>query len=310
MSAQPINIKPSALVWVEALRIRTLPLASTSAILSAGIAAHADAFKLPVFILSLITAILLQVMANFADEYGDLEKGVDDEGRIGPIRGMQRGEISKELMKRVLIGMSVLTFIVGISLLFIALDTQAIWALLLFVVLGVASIWASIAYTVGKHAYGYMALGDIMSFFFFGIVGVMGGTYLYTTSIDLITALIAVAFGLPVIAVINTNNMRDAQNDRAKGKITVANSLGNIGMRAYQSILLIGSLALFVVAFVLAGVMTWYSYLFLIPGLAYLMVVIKTWKITDDADFDQLMKPLGIFTFVIGVLVNLGLVFA
>ena len=257
--------------WIQAARFRTLPLAASGSFIAAGIAAYHRVFRLEVFALMFVVSMLLQVIANFADDYGDLSHGLDDETRVGPKRGMQRGVITPAQMKRALIGMCVLTFLLGCALIAVAFSggpalTSNTWsAAAFFVVLGVVSIAAAVLYTVGPHPYGYLGLGDIVSAFFFGIVAVVGGSFLYLHLFQSLSLIAGIALGLPVAAVMNINNMRDSTADAAKGKHTIANRLYEAGartagggalagerrMRSYHRALVYTSLLLFCVFIVL-----------------------------------------------------------
>ena len=124
--------------WIEAARLRTLPLAASGSLIAAGLAAARGAFRVEVFILMLVVSVLLQVIANFADDYGDLAHGLDDETRVGPKRGMQRGIITPRQMKRALFGTCALTFALGCLLIWVsflrgpALDGNAVAAMGVF----------------------------------------------------------------------------------------------------------------------------------------------------------------------------------
>lgn len=106
--------------WIEAMRPRTLPLAAAGSVVAAGIAAAAGQFRIEVLVLMFVTSILLQIIANFADDYGDLSHGLDDETRVGPKRGLQRGVITMKQMKLALVGTCALTFAVGVALILVA----------------------------------------------------------------------------------------------------------------------------------------------------------------------------------------------
>lgn len=223
--------------WVEAARPRTLPLAASGAVIAAGLAASAGAFRIEVLVLMLLVSVLLQVIANFADDYGDLAHGLDDETRVGPKRGMQRGVISPAEMRRVLVATCAVTFALGCALIYVsfadgpALGAGSLGAAAALVLLGLAAIAAAVLYTVGPHPYGYLGLGDLMSFTFFGLVAVIAGSFLYTHAFSVASIAAGVALGLPVAAVMNVNNMRDSLDDAAKGKRTVANRLYAFGAR-------------------------------------------------------------------------------
>ncbi len=224
--------------WIEATRLRTLPLAASGSFVAAGLAVARGAWRPQVFALMLVVSVLLQVIANFADDYGDLSHGLDDETRVGPRRGMQRGIITPAQMKCALIALCLVTFVLGCLLIAVAftggpaMGADAAVAAGVFVALGVAAIAAAVLYTVGPHPYGYLGLGDIMSFVFFGLVAVIAGTFLYTHEPDAAAVVAGVALGLPVAAVMNINNMRDSLADAAKGKRTLANRLYAAGARA------------------------------------------------------------------------------
>lgn len=256
--------------WVQAARLRTLPLAASGSFIAAGIAAHFGVFRIEVFALMFVVSMLLQVIANFADDYGDLAHGLDDETRVGPKRGMQRGIITPAQMKRALTGMCALTFALGCALIAVAFTggparTGGTWsAAAFFVVLGAVSIAAAVLYTVGPHPYGYLGLGDIVSAVFFGLVAVIGGGFLYLHAFEPLTLAAGIALGLPVAAVMNINNMRDSTADAAKGKHTIANRLygrraalgpdaGERAMRLYHLVLVWCSVALFLIAIAVAG---------------------------------------------------------
>lgn len=236
-AANPHASEEVRAAWVQAVRLRTLPLAASGSFVAAGIAALHGVFRPGVFALMFIVSMLLQVIANFADDYGDLSHGLDDETRVGPRRGMQRGIITPAQMRRALIALCAVTFALGCVLIAVsfaggpAMDGNTWVAIGAFVVLGIASIAAAILYTVGPHPYGYLGLGDIMSALFFGVVAVVGGSFLYLHQLDVIAVLAGVALGLPVAAVMNINNMRDSTADAAKGKRTIANRLYEMGAR-------------------------------------------------------------------------------
>ncbi len=294
--------------WVEATRPRTLPLAAAGSLVAAGIAATAGAFRWEVFALMFLTSILLQVIANFADDYGDLSHGLDDETRVGPKRGLQRGVITVPQMKRALIATCAVTFVVGVALIAVSFTggpamTGGSWAAVgVFVLLGVAAIAAAIFYTMGKHPYGYVGLGDFMSFLFFGVVAVVGGSFLYLHEFTWVSLVAALALGCPVMAVMNINNMRDAKRDAAKGKRTVANMLGDPAMRVYETALLVLGAVLFVAAAALCGATGPVPYVLLVASFAvWAKVLAGMWKIPDPERFDRLMGPTSVGSVLVAV---------
>src|SRR5688572_5014297 len=146
------------------------------------LAAAANAFRLDIFLLCIVTTIFLQVLSNLANDYGDSVHGADSAERKGPSRAVQSGAISARQMKMAVAIFVILCLLSGVSLLLISFGLN--WnAILFFFGLGVLSILAAIAYTVGRKPYGYIGLGDFSVLIFFGLVGVVGSYYLFTKQI-------------------------------------------------------------------------------------------------------------------------------
>ncbi len=146
-------------VWLKTARPKTLPLALASILVGAALAFSVGSFNIMTTSLALITTILLQVLSNFANDYGDHIKGSDTAERIGPLRAIQQGEITKTQLQKaiyILIGLSLFS---GLSLIIYAY--QSLQDIIAFSLLGILAIICAITYTVGKKPYGYMGLGDI-----------------------------------------------------------------------------------------------------------------------------------------------------
>ncbi len=318
MQAQPtFSAQEKRAAWLEATRPRTLPLAAAGSLVAAGIAACQGLFRVEVFVLMFVTSMLLQVIANFADDYGDLTHGLDDETRVGPKRGLQRGVITLAQMRVALVVSCVVTFAMGMALIIVAFTggpalTGSSWvAIVAFAVLGLASIAAAILYTMGKHPYGYIGLGDIMSFIFFGLVAVVGGSFLYLHEFTWVSLVAGIALGLPVMAVMNVNNMRDAKRDAAKGKRTVANMLGDPKMRVYQTALLACSAALFLASLAGLGVANPLSYVLCLASCAgWVKVLTAMWREPDHEKFDRLMGPTSMSTVLVALVWLLAVLIA
>ncbi|QCT19293.1 1,4-dihydroxy-2-naphthoate polyprenyltransferase [Jejubacter calystegiae] len=226
--------------WLESLRPRTLPLAFASIVVGASLAWWQGVFDPAVTLLALLTAGLLQILSNLANDYGDAEKGSDKPDRIGPLRGMQKGVITQQQMKVALIITVVLICLSGLALVSVACHSLA--DVLGFLLLGLLSIIAAITYTVGTRPYGYMGLGDISVLIFFGWLSVVGSWYLQSHSLTFSVFLPATASGLLATAVLNINNLRDIDSDRENGKNTLAVRLGPVLARRYHAGLLMGAL--------------------------------------------------------------------
>lgn len=256
----------------------------------------------------MLTSVALQVIANFADDYGDLASGLDNESRVGPKRGLQMGIITVPQMRRAMIGLSAVTVVMGVALVAIALATgptmtgNAVVAGIIFVVVGLASVAAAMLYTMGKHPYGYVGLGDLMSFIFFGLVAVAGGSYLYLHAFTWESWLGSIALGLPVAGVMNVNNMRDAKDDRSKGKHTVANMLGDPAMRVYETVLLGAAAILFLITAALSGLRAPWGYVLIVASyLPWAAVLVRMWRTPNPERFDTLMKPTSMGTVLVAL---------
>lgn len=235
-------MKKSVSLWWEAFRPKTLPLALVS-IVTGSTLAHANGhFSLIIMLLSLVTATLLQILSNLANDYGDAQKGTDNEDRLGPTRAMQQGVSAQDMRNAIIINV-VFTLLSGLALILYSLDSLA--NILAFLGLGALAVIAAIAYTVGQKPYGYIGLGDLSVFIFFGLLGVAGTFFLHTGFLDISVFIPATASGLLAAGVLNINNMRDIENDRACGKHTFAVRLGEIRAKRYHLCLIWAAFIIF-----------------------------------------------------------------
>lgn len=249
--------------WLESLRPKTLPLAFAAIVVGTVLAWWQGYFDPLVAALALITAGLLQILSNLANDYGDAIKGSDKPDRIGPLRGMQKGAISLGQMKRALIVVIVLSCVSGLGL--VSAATQTMADFVGFLALGGLSIIAAITYTVGKRPYGYQGLGDISVLTFFGWISVMGSWYLQAHTLIPAIFLPATACGLLATAVLNINNLRDIDSDRENGKHTLVVRLGPVNARRYHAGLLAGALLCFAL-FNLISLHSLWGWLFLLAA--------------------------------------------
>lgn len=227
--------------WIEAARPRTLPLAISSILLGNFLAYAAGKFSFLTASLAILTTLFLQILSNFANDLGDSKNGVDNKNRKVALRAVQTGKISASEMKNAVIIAASLSFISGISLLYFALQNAKPQTIITFVVLGLLAILAAIAYTVGKRPYGYMGLGDLSVFLFFGWVGTFGTYYLQTEILNYYILIPASGCGFLSVAVLNLNNLRDIENDRKTGKNSIPVRIGKtFGFYYQKTIMLLG----------------------------------------------------------------------
>ena len=230
--------------WIKAARPRTV-LLSFSGVLLGGFLAYktgpsTDSGVWLCLLFCTLTAILLQVLSNLANDYGDFKKGTDSAKRVGPQREMQSGSITEREMKRGMAFVTTLCLIAGALLIFVF--ARLSWQeLAVFAALGLGAVLAALLYTLGKRPYGYRGLGDLYCFLFFGWAAVAGTFYLATKSLDFSILLPASAMGFLSNAVLNINNMRDYENDRASGKNSLVVKLGLKKAFVYHCLLISGA---------------------------------------------------------------------
>lgn len=287
--------------WISALRPRTLFLAVATALSGSSIAYNTGKSSLFVFILTIAIATILQLLSNMANDLGDYQHGTDITGeRVGPQRTVQSGAITPKQMKKAIVIAIALAAIVGALLIYTALQFMNVTYILLFLGLGVASIVAAIKYTAGKNPYGYKGLGDIFSFTFFGPVSVVGTYFLHTHTIDFMPWLPAIGLGLLTVAVLNLNNMRDLENDRKSGKVTIPVRIGLKNAKIYHAILTLGALACFIIYSVIYNTY-WYQYIYLLCFIIFIKLLISIFEIKENRLLDPYLKYTSMGTFVLAV---------
>lgn len=294
--------------WISAFRLRTLPLSLSGIILGSGIAAYNGFWDMSIFTFSMITTVLFQILSNLANDLGDAQKGTDNSNRVGPERAVQSGKISASEMKVAVVLFSLLSAISAAWLIYIGTQNMPIEVLYTYGILAIFCILAAITYTVGKKAYGYHGLGDLMVFVFFGLVSVLGVYSLYAKSFDWLNVLPAITMGLLSVAVLNLNNMRDIINDRNSGKITLAVRMGSNFSKLYHSLLIMGSFVAMV--YFLVEIKQELAFIGLLPYLVLFLHVRKVMATRDPKEFDPELKKVALLTFAIALLTTIGLIAA
>ena len=226
-----------------------------------------------------LTAVLLQILSNLANDYGDFKKGVDGVQRVGPQRELQSGAITEKEMRK---GIAVVGAMCLASGALIFVFARLSWQeLAVFAALGLGAVLAALFYTLGKHPYGYRGLGDLYCFLFFGWAAVAGTFYLATRILDFSVLLPASAMGFLSNAVLNINNMRDMENDRASGKSSLVVKIGLKKAFVYHCLLIGGAFVCLTVYLVLHHA-AWYSYLFWLLFPIFLKDLIAIKKTTPE----------------------------
>lgn len=295
------RVKP----WISAFRLRTLPLSISGIVVGACFAHYNGKFDVYILIFAILVAISLQVLSNLANDYGDGVKGTDNLNRVGPARAVQSGLITPEEMFEGIKFNVLVVIILTVCLLFVAFGSRYILYTLLFMMLAGLSVYAALKYTIGESAYGYRGRGDIFVFVFFGFVSVMGSYFLFTKQIDHHIVLPSISLGLLSVGVLNLNNMRDIESDRASNKITLAVKLGKQNAKRYHVALIITAIAVSIL-FSILYFTSFYSLIFyiaFIPLMIHLNSIIKA-KTPDD--FDSQLKVLSLSTFLFAVFLAVG----
>jgi 1,4-dihydroxy-2-naphthoate octaprenyltransferase len=269
------------------------------------LAAAAGRFNGPVLGLAVLTTILLQILSNLANDYGDSQNGADSVHREGPQRAVQAGHITPEQMKRAMGLFGFMALASGITLLWVALGFAGVWIFAAFFLLGLSAIWAAINYTAGSKPYGYAGLGDVSVFIFFGVVGVCGSYYLQTRELPLAVLLPAAALGCFATAVLNVNNIRDIRSDELAGKITIPVRLGPLHARRYHWLLLMLGFGCAVVYVALTYHSPW-QWLFVLAAPLLLRNGLQVWQRQESMQLDPLLKQMALTTLVFTVLFGVG----
>ncbi|GGE19817.1 1,4-dihydroxy-2-naphthoate octaprenyltransferase [Psychroflexus salis] len=286
--------------WISAARLRTLPLSVAGILVGSTYAQINGYFNLIIFCLALATTLALQILSNFANDYGDGVKGTDNHERIGPMRALQSGIINDREMKIGIIITSCIALILTVALIYVSFGSENLLYSLAFIALGLLAIYAAIKYTVGNSAYGYRGLGDLFVFLFFGLVSVIGTYFLYSQKLDSLIVYPAISIGLLSTAVLNLNNMRDLESDKKANKITLAVKLGITKAKQYHASLIGIALACLVYyIYSLAENLHYISLLAFIPLLMHLSKVSKT---KQNKLFDPELKKVALSTFALAML--------
>jgi 1,4-dihydroxy-2-naphthoate octaprenyltransferase len=290
--------------WLQAARLRTLPLALSSILMGCFLAAASGQFSWKIALLAVFTTVFLQVLSNFANDYGDAVSGKDTDARQGPKRAVQSGAITAKAMKKAMILMSALSFSAGCWLLYEALHDATWQTFATFLGLGVLAIIAAITYTAGKRPYGYVGLGDISVLLFFGWVGVLGAYYLHTQSIDWTLLLPATSCGLLAVGVLNINNIRDIESDTLTGKKSIPVRIGRKNAIVYHWFLLITAMICAVV-FLTISSYSW-GWVVLLSFPLFLRNGLAVSSLTDPRKLDPYLRQMALSTLLFVILLGVG----
>jgi len=296
-------IKP----WIHAARLRTLPLALSGSILGSFLAAADGVFRWNIFLLAALTSLLLQILSNLANDYGDFTKGTDNHERIGPDRMVSTGAITPHQMVWAMVMVSFMALVSGIFLIIKGFPDGNVLLKLVYLMLGLAAIGAAINYTVGKNPYGYSGFGDIFVFLFFGLLAVVGTYFLHGQILRPEVFLPATSLGLLSTGVLNLNNLRDERSDILTHKHTLVVKMGGEWGKIYHAALIL--IAILAASIYLGLVFhRIYQLLFIlsIPFLIRNMVVVLRNKVPSELNAE--LRNLSLSTLLFSVTFGIGLI--
>jgi len=222
-------------IWLQAIRPRTLPAGAVPVVVGSAAAFAVGGFRPLPALAALAGALLLQIAANLANDYHDWKNGADTDARSGPARVTQQGLIPPKLVRRAYLLVLLLVLPIGGYL-----ATLGGWPI---VAIGLAGMLCAVAYTGGPWPLGYLGLGDLLVFVFFGPIAVAGTYAVQVGRWDALALLAGVPLGLLATAILVVNNHRDADTDRVAGKKTLAVRLGRSAMRGFYILLLLAAFA-------------------------------------------------------------------
>ena len=294
--------------WIQAARLRTLPLSVSGIIVGSFYAMSQAMFNWKIIIFALSTTLGLQILSNFANDYGDGIKGTDNEDRVGPKRAIQSGVITPKAMKRALVITSILTLISAILLIYVAFKDNNLGFSLFYLGLGILAIASAIRYTVGNSAYGYRGYGDLFVFLFFGLVSTLGIYFMFAKEMDWFLLLPATAIGFLSVAVLNLNNMRDEASDRKSNKNTIVVKMGSENAKVYHYFLIISPMVL-MLEFSYFKEFNFDQYIFVFAYIPLIKHLVTVYKNKKPKELDPELKRVALSTFALSILLSLSFIF-
>lgn len=254
-------------IWIEALRLRTLPVSLSGVVIAVALAYYRGCLRWTPAVLCLLFALLAQIVSNLANEYYDFLRGADKKGRVGPRRGVTEGDIKPDTLKWVTVCTLVASCAVGCGLLF-----YGPWWLL---VVGVVIALAALAYSAGPYPLSYHGLGEAAVFVFFGLVPVNLTYFVQSGAFDAIVVFASISIGLMGVNVLLVNNYRDMEDDIDAGKHTSVVIFGRkLAATAY---LINGFVAVSILSPLWVRLTVLSSWLCMVPAVVYLAIHTANW---------------------------------
>ena len=284
-------------MWLLGARPKTLPAAIVPVVVGTAAVAD-DEFTAWRFVAAMVVALALQVATNYANDYSDGVRGTDDD-RVGPLRLVGSGAASPAAVKTAVFVAFAVAGLAGLALV-IAVSP---WLLLV----GVASIAAGWFYTGGSNPYGYLGLGELFVFVFFGLVATIGSAYVQVESITGLVVALSVAVGLFATSLLVVNNLRDREGDAAAGKNTLAVRVGDQRTRLlYSGMLVVGFTIILVTAVASGRPALLIAFIGAAPAAVAIRAVLGG---ADGNDLIAVLEKTGLTQLATGLGLALGLLF-
>ncbi|MGC1379355.1 MAG: 1,4-dihydroxy-2-naphthoate polyprenyltransferase [Anaerolineales bacterium] len=295
--AQSIQSATPLQAWIAAARPRTLPASAAPVLAATALALRNGAFHLPSALACLLISLLMQIVANFANDLFDHEHGVDTNARLGPTRVIAAGLIAPRQMRRAILLTLAFTCLLG---LFLAL--RGGWPVIL---LGLAIILAALLYSGGPKPYGYYALGDLFVFLCFGVAAVCGTYYVQALTLPLSAWWVSAPIGLLIVNILVVNNTRDISTDKATNKRTLAVLLGRKAMLleylACIAAAYLTPLGLWIFGLIpVGGLLSWIS-------LPWAVILFRRFSQSDGRSLNKTLADTAQLAFIYTVLFSIGI---
>lgn len=292
--------------YISAMRLRTLPLSLSGVSLGLLLAVSDYHVSWAVALSTAVTAVLLQILSNVSNELGDALKGTDTSLRNGPLYGITSGRLTARELKVMIWIYALLSAASGLVMIRLSYGTLLCLDAFVFMILGFAAISSAMKYTLGKSPYGYRGLGDIYVFVFFGVVAVLGSYLVAAHTIpSWYMVLPAVSIGAFSVAVLNVNNIRDMETDRAT-RVTLPLKMGETWAKVYQTALVLTGWAA-MCGYAFSRMYSLWHYLFVLTLPLFIWHLAGVWRGRGHA-LDRMLPLLVVSTFLFAVLGGLGFV--
>jgi 1,4-dihydroxy-2-naphthoate polyprenyltransferase len=283
-------------IWIGTLRVKTLPASAIPVIIGTAMSYYGGYFSLSVFILTLICALLIQIITNFLNEVYDFKRGADTPERLGPSRAVARGLIKPETMLRISVSLIIITLVIGT---YLVITGGGIFIL----IIGLISLFFSYAYTGGPYPIAYKGLSDIFVLIFFGIVAVTGTYYLQAHKLIPEVIIASFAPGFLSMNILGVNNIRDIETDKKAAKVTMAVRLGERKSKIVYVVIDILAFSIPIILYYILG-----NIYFLLPLLVFpisIIICLNLFKSTG-IKLNKILVQTGMLLILYGIMISIS----